>query len=565
MHYIKEVFQKNRTTMLAHALIGICLAFLTNYKADFFQEVIDGLATGTLPLGSILLYGLILLSCYLLGYLEEWPWKKLDNGIYLDFKLMALKKISRIDYARYQKIGTGKLVQRIENGAAAGRNVVVNFWLRLIRELIPTVVFSIFFIWKISRAITYALLAGYLIVFLVTNLLLKFLYRIKEKILNNEERLNHYLVRGFMEMTVFRTHRQFPGEFRKADRAREEIVSTKVKMNMIHESFFTVFAILVGMLEVIILIYAWKGQNLSVGSVAALIALVGNAYTPIAIFNVIYVQYKLDKTAFGRLRDFLEQEDDPRLGEGLAADNLRGGIAVEGLSFRYDGRVILDALSLSVRPGEKVAFVGESGCGKSTLVKLLLGLLKYGSGSIRLDGTELKDICLNDLYGKVSYLSQDAPVFDGTLRENLVFDRDVPDVALEEALRQVLLAETLRSMEKGLDTRIGERGTLLSGGEKQRLALARLWFEDSRIVILDEATSALDNLTEEAVMKSVMDRLEDRTVIAIAHRLKSVAGFDRILVFREGRVVAQGTFEELLAHNAYFAELYHAGSDGHAM
>ena len=561
MHYIKEILQKNKFTMLAHVLTGICLAFLTCFKADFFQDVIDSLTAGTLTPGSVVIYGILLFSCYLLGYLEEWPWKKLENGIYLDFKLMALKKISSIDYSAYCRLGTGKPVQRIENGAAAGRNVIVNFWLRLIRELVPSVLFSIFFIWRINRTITYVLLIGYLFVFLITNLLLKFLYRIKEKILNNEEQLNHYLVRGFMEMLVFRTHRQFPGELRKADRARREIVSTKVKMNMIHESFFTIFAILVGLLEIIIVVYAWKTGSLSVGSVVALITLIGNAYTPIAIFNVIYVQYKLDKTACGRLVEFLEGTDDPQLEEGRQTE-LKGGITVKNLSFRYEERQILDGLSLTVRPGEKVAFVGESGCGKSTLAKLLMGLLKYESGSILLDGTELKELCLNDLYGKVSYLSQDAPVFDGTLRENLIFDRDIPDDALEEGLRRVQLTQLLHTAPAGMDTQIGERDTLLSGGEKQRLALARLWFEDPRIVILDEATSAMDNLTEECVMEEVVRKLEGRTVIAIAHRLKSVAGFDRILVFREGRIVAQGTFDALLKENAYFADLYHASAAG---
>ena len=129
----------------------------------------------------------------------------------------------------YQKIGTGKLVQRIENGASAGRNVIYNFWLRVIRDLLPTIVFSIYFIWKINKAITYALLIGYVIIFIITNLLLKFLYQIKERILNNEELLNHYLVRGFMEMLVFRVNNQFFNEIRKAQKAKDEIVSSKSK------------------------------------------------------------------------------------------------------------------------------------------------------------------------------------------------------------------------------------------------------------------------------------------------------------------------------------------------
>lgn len=556
MRYIKQVLQKNKLMMAAHIAAGIFSSFMASYKAVYFQDIIDGLSAGTLAISSIIFYGLILFSCYLMGYLQEYPWRKLENGLYLDFKLMALEKISRIDYAAYQKTGIGKLVQRIENGAAAGRDVVFHFWLRLIRELIPTILFCVLFIWRISKAVTCLLLIGYVFVFITTNLLLKFLYRIKEKILNNEEQLNHYLVRGFMEMTVFRTRRQFPGEIRKAERAKQDIVSTKVKMRMIHEAFFAIFAMLVGLLEVIILICAWKGQNLSVGAVVALISLIGKAYNPIAIFNVIYVQYKLDKTAFTRLTDFLEEKDDLQLKKGLPAGHLQGGIRIEGLSFRYDDRPIFENLSLEIRPGEKIAFVGESGCGKSTLAKLLTGLLKYDSGSITLDGAELCGLCLDDLYTKVSYFSQEAPVFDGTIRENLVFDRDLPDEDLLEALCQVRLSELMKTA--GLNTRIGERGALLSGGEKQRLALARLWFEEPAIVILDEATSAMDNLTEEAVMRAVISRLQDSTVIAIAHRLSSVAGFDRIIVFRDGRITAQGTFTELLASDAYFAELYRA-------
>ena len=140
-------------------------------------------------------------------------------------------------------------------------------------------------------------MAGYLIVFLVTNLLLKGLYQIKENILTNEEELNHFLVRGFMEMPLFRMKRQFPGEIGKASKAKRIIVASKIKMTMIHEAFFTIFAVLVACLDVGILACAWKNSHLSVGSVVALITLIDNAYTPIAIFSVIYVQYKLNKTA----------------------------------------------------------------------------------------------------------------------------------------------------------------------------------------------------------------------------------------------------------------------------
>lgn len=558
MRYIKEILKKNRIWVLVYIGLGIFNAFIANYKADYFQKVIDGLADRTLAFAGVATYGFILLVNYCMNYLDNYPEKKLEHGIYLDFKLLSLRKISTIDYTEYQKIGTGKLVQRIENGSTAGRNVLFNFWLCLIRDLLPTIVFSVYFIWKIDKKVTYVLFVGYMLIFIITNILLKFLYKIKEKILNSEELLNHYLVRGFMEMLIFRMSKQFPNEIKKTNNAKESIVSAKVKMNMIHEAFFTIFALLVAMLDIGILFYAWKTQNLTVGSVVALIALIENAYTPIAIFNVLYVQYKLDKASYKRFEEFLGLKDDDQLRNGNAINADVGEIAIKNLSFQYGERKIIDDLSLSIKKGEKIAFVGESGSGKSTLIKILLGLLKYNQGKVRLGDMELSGICLNNLYDRVSYLSQDAPVFDGTIKENLVFEKKVSEEQMLGALSEVQLSHLVENLAEGLNTEIGEKGTCLSGGEKQRLALARLWFEDSELVILDEATSAMDNLTEENVMKSVMQKMKDKTVIAIAHRLNSIVGFDRIILFREGKIVGQGTFEELLRTDSYFMDLYNA-------
>ena len=558
MRYIKEILKKNSIWVLVYIGLGIFNSFMANYKVDYFQKVIDGLADRTLAFAGVATYGFILLVNYGMNYLDNYPEKKLEHGIYLDFKLLSLRKISTIDYTEYQKIGTGKLIQRIENGSVAGRNVLFNFWLCLIRDLLPTIGFSICFIWKIDEKITYVLFAGYTAIFIITNILLKFLYKIKEKILNSEELLNHYLVRGYMEMLVFRMSKQFPSEIKKTCNAKEDIVSSKVKMNMIHEAFFTIFALLVAMLDIGILFYAWKTKNLTVGSVVALIALIENAYTPIAIFNVLYVQYKLDKASYKRFEEFLGLKDDVQLRNGNAINTNVGKIAIRNLSFQYEERKIIDGLSLSIQKGEKIAFVGESGSGKSTLIRILLGLLKYNQGEVRLGDMELKEICLNNLYDRVSYLSQDAPVFDGTIKENLVFEKQVSEEQMLGALSEVQLSHLVENLAEGLNTEIGEKGTCLSGGEKQRLALARLWFEDSELVILDEATSAMDNLTEENVMKSVMQKMKDKTVIAIAHRLNSIAGFDRIILFKEGRIVGQGTFEELLHTDSYFMDLYNA-------
>lgn len=202
--------------------------------------------------------------------------------------------------------------------------------------------------------------------------------------------------------------------------------------------------------------------------------MIDNAYTPIAIFNVIYVQYKLNKTAWQRFAELLDLKEDTQLEQGTDFAAPLHKIHVEDLSFSYENKEVLQSVTLTMKRGEKIAFVGESGSGKSTLAKILVGLLKYDKGNILFDDEPLKNISLDSLYEKVSYFSQDTPVFDGTIKENLVFDNEVSEDDILICLEKMRLSSMFAALDKGAETRIGEKGTCLSGGEKQRLALARL-------------------------------------------------------------------------------------------
>lgn len=542
--------------MSLYIVMGLLSAFLQSFGSRYFQTVIDNFTNGTLTAASILIYGSAIIAQYLIGYLLNYPSQKLEHGIGLSLKTIALKKMSVIDYLSYVKIGTGTLIQRIENGAAAGTNILFGFYLRLASELLPEMLFSIAAIFAINRTVMLSILAGYVVVFVVTNLLLKVLYKVKANILVNEEKLNHVLVRGFMELVVFRVNRRFAHEIGRTEAASDTIVSSKVKMKLIHEAFFTVFAVLVGFVKIGIIVYGWTTGKLTIGEIVALIALVEGAYGPIAIFNVIYVDYRLDQVAFARYTDFLEAEEDNHLTQGILFLKTGGDLSFSGVDFGYGEREIFHNLNLDIARGERVAFVGESGSGKSTAVKLLVGLLHPCSGSVRVSGLDLDMVELDSYYKHIAYLPQEPAIFDGTVRENLVFDDRIRDGALILAMKKVGLEGLYAKLEGGLDTPLGEKGISLSGGERQQLALARLWFTDADVIILDEATSAIDNLTEEAVMKNVMDVLSGRTVIAVAHRLDFVRSFDRIIVFQDGRVVEEGGFDALIRRHRHFYELY---------
>ena len=559
MNYLKEIAGKNKIWICIYISLGIGLSFLSNYNISFFQKLIDKFTDGTLSLPVILVYGGLLLLLCLGNYLDEYPMQKLNNGIYLDLKLLALYKTSRIDYLAYQSMGTGKLIQRVENGAMAGKNILCQFWFRIARELLPSALFSLFFIYRLNHVIACTVACGYLLVFFITNLLLKLLYRMKERVLDNEELLNHFLTRGFMEMVVFRLNRKFGAEIKKAEKARDQIVRSKIGISFIHEAFFAAFAILITLIKAALIIYAWYTRSISIGSIVALLTLVDNAYTPIAIFNVLFVQFRLDLSAFGRYADFLDLPEESRLFEGKKLPEFHGDISIRKAVFSYHGMPVLKEVSLSISPGEKVALAGNSGSGKSTLIKLIAGLLKTEEGSISIDGNDLNRLNLDSYYRHITYIPQESPVFDGTLRENLFFDALLPDEDAIRVLNKVQLKGWFDNLPDGLDTQLGEKGIKLSGGERQRLALARLWFSSSRLIILDEATSAMDNVTEELVMNEVLSLTNGRNIIAIAHRLNSIRSFDRIILLKNGRLEGDGSFSDLMTYNPYFQELYRAG------
>lgn len=559
MNYLKEIARKNKLWICIYISLGIGLSFLSNYNISFFQKLIDKFTDGTLSLPVILLYGGLLLLLCVGNYLDEYPMQKLNNGIYLDLKLLALYKTNRIDYLAYQSMGTGKLIQRVENGAMAGKNILCQFWFKIARELLPSALFSLFFIYRLNHVIAYTVACGYLLVFLITNLLLKLLYRMKERVLDNEELLNHFLTRGFMEMVVFRLNRKFGAEIKKAEKARDQIVRSKIGISFIHEAFFAAFAILITLIKAALIIYAWYTRSISIGSVVALLTLVDNAYTPIAIFNVLFVQFRLDSSAFGRYAEFLDLPEESRLFEGNTLPEFHGDISIRRAVFSYHDMPVLKEVSLSISPGERVALAGNSGSGKSTLIKLIAGLLKTKEGSILIDGNDLNRLNLDSYYRHITYIPQESPVFDGTLRENLFFDASFPDEDAIRILCKVQLKGWFDNLPDGLDTQLGEKGIKLSGGERQRLALARLWFSSSRLIILDEATSAMDNVTEELVMNEVLSLTSGKNIIAIAHRLNSIRSFDRIILLKNGKLEGDGSFSDLMTYNPYFQELYRAG------
>lgn len=558
MKLFKEVIKNNLKMMIFYVLIGIVITFLNLYTVTYYQKILDAFQFKTLTITPLVIYGILLIVSTILGYIENYPEQQVKNKLYLDFKLQALKKMQSIDYQSYQKIGTGRLTQKVEDGSTASRDILVDFWLKNIRWLIPTALFSLIFIFQVKKELVLFVFLGYVIVILVSNIILKKLYAVKESILVNQETLNKHLVRGFMELVVFRTNKKYSTEIEITKEGIKNITDGKTKIKLIHEMFFSIFALIVNILQVLILGYAVLKLELSVGAIVTVISLLGKAYEPIAIFNVEYVDYKLNKVTVNQYIDFLDSKDDSYLTTGKEIKKLTGNIEFKDVTFSYSDstKKIIENLSFKIKENSSVALVGESGSGKSTIIKLIIGLIKPESGKILLDENDLSELNLNKFYDFVTYVSQEAPIFDGTLRENLVFDKDISDERIIEVLELVCLDKFYSRLENGLDTQLGEKGIRMSGGERQRVALARLFFDDSKIIILDEATSAMDNITEKQVMENIVQRLTNKTLIIIAHRLETIKDVDEIYVLVDGVIKENGTYQSLLEENGYFKKLY---------
>ena len=273
---------------------------------------------------------------------------------------------------------------------------------------------------------------------------------------------------------------------------------------------------------------------------------------------------------FRRMDEVLATAPDVQDKPGARAlEVTEGAIEYRDVCFSYEqgeaaeAHPVIDHMNLSIKPGETIALVGPSGGGKSTTCALLPRFYDIASGSITIDGQDVREVTQHSLRSAIGLVQQDVYLFDGTLRDNIAYGRPgATDAEIEDAARKANIHDFIASLPEGYDTVVGERGSRLSGGQKQRVAIARVFLKDPAILILDEATSALDNESEEAVQESLERLAADRTTIIIAHRLSTIKNADEIATVERGRVVERGTHEELLARGGTYARYYRMQFEG---
>lgn len=303
--------------------------------------------------------------------------------------------------------------------------------------------------------------------------------------------------------------------------------------------------------------FVLKG-TMTTGGFVGFLLLVGVFFRPLDKIAAVIETYPRGIAGFNRYLELMATE--PEIADAPSAravPGLKGDIVFDHVGFAYDStRPVLRDISLHVRPGETVAFVGASGAGKSTLLSLLPRFYEPTSGRITVDGFALDAITLESLRGQIGLVSQDVFLFGGTLRENIAYGRlGATEDEIRAAAARAQLAPLIETLPEGLDTLVGERGVMLSGGQRQRVAIARAFLRNPPILILDEATSALDRETEREIQQALEDLSQGRTTLVIAHRLGTIRNADRIVVMEAGQIVETGRHDELLARQGVYARL----------
>lgn len=571
---LRKLFMHGKNMMprlVMVVLLAAASAFLTiigpDYVSQITQYITDGIAT-TIDLEAIAKVGSFLVGIYVLaavfGFLQNRMASTVTLRVSNQLRNNISEKINRVPMTLFQRIPSGDILSRMTND--------VQLLSQTLSNSIPTIVAAVSqFLgclvmmftteWRMSLVAIGATLLGFLLMGVITASSQKF-FVAQQTALGNLNGYVEEMYSGHSVVRISRAGHKMKEDFEKYNQA---VCDANRKAQFLSGIMQPLMTFVGNLGYVAVCIYgsmlAMDG-TIAFGVIVAFILYVRLFTSPLSQIAQGMTQLQTAAASGNRIFRFLEEEElEHEENKRTRVEEARGQVEFQHVHFAYPNnpdKTIINDFSAKIAPGQKVAIVGPTGAGKSTIVNLLMRFFEIDEGNIYIDGTSIHDMTREALHDLFAMVLQDTWLFQGTLRENLVYNKEnVPDEVLEKACHACGIWDFVKSLPNGFDTQLSENISI-SAGQKQLITIARAMIQNRPMLILDEATSSVDTRTE-LITQRAMDHLcENRTSFVIAHRLSTIKNADMILVLKDGNVIEQGNHEQLLAQNGFYTDLYNS-------
>jgi len=539
---------------------GLVMTFINWIKKSFSQD--SELARVVIICGVTILFLALLRGFFM--FLMRQTIIVMSRHIEYDQKNEVFQHYQQLDTSFYKTHSTGDLMSRMAEDVARVRMFTGPAIMYLI-NLVALISLTLFYMLKKDEELTLYVLAPLPILAIIIYYVNSIINRKSEKIQALLANLTTNAQESYSGIRIIKSFVQEKAMLGFFEKNSEEYKKNAIGLSKVESLYFPSMALLIGLSTLLTImiggyLYLTYGpQRMSLGTITEFVIYINMLTFPVSAIGWTASMIQRAAASQKRLNEFLHTE--PAIFNQLSPKEIKieGNIKFTGVDFTYShtGIEALKDFSLTIKNGERVAIIGRTGSGKSTVAQLLLRMYDVKNGKIELEGIDIKEIDLKTLREQISYVPQDVFLFSDSVANNISFGmKDGSKMQVEKAAMQANVHKDISGFSEQFETLIGERGVTLSGGQKQRISIARALIKNHGLVIFDDCLSAVDAKTENEIIGNLYEYLENRTAIIITHRIFSLFHFDKIVVIEDGRIVEQGTHEQLMNMNGYYTELY---------